>query len=269
MRLTSACCLLAAAVCAVPAGEPAADGWTGPASAWTLTGSTPIAVAVAVVEVPAGIGPSTEARLTVAGGGAPVTATQALRPGRHELRAVVGAGATAACAIGLSWSRTMVLPAPDGRTVAARVLRVALEPVAAAPSGWSADADIVATGGPIGLGAGWQPLETWQGDRFRWIGGTVELALAAAGSAGTATLTLDAEPGPGTGGRPARLAIADRHGRQIDVVEVAGRQRADLLIPAAALAEQPLRLRVLNGGAATTGDPRILDLRVLRLTWTP
>ena len=69
MRLTSACCLLAAAAFAVPAGEPAADGWTGPASAWTLTGSTPIAVAVAVVEVPAGIGPSTEARLTVAGGG--------------------------------------------------------------------------------------------------------------------------------------------------------------------------------------------------------
>jgi hypothetical protein len=234
---------------------PAVDGWMNSNAVWTLYQSTPSAVLAVRLLVPAEVGTNT-VQAVIDGAAIPA---QSFSPGEHEFRYAV-VGATGERTVSLTWNQTKALPAPDNRLVSARILRIALDPVQAVPSQWSPHADIALPGGPIGLGAGWQPLETWQ----------LVLVSASAGSPEhTGTLTLDAQPGAGTSGKPTQVQVLDNAGNLVDKIEIDKRMRIDLLITTKAMAAQPLSLIVVNGGSTTNEDPRKLDLQVFSLSWAP
>jgi hypothetical protein len=247
-----------------PPGETLAnDGWMGTTASWSLQQSSPTAILAIRCLAPGEAGPNT---LQVHVDGQKV-ATHAVTPGERDLRCVL-VGTVGVRSVTLAWDHSSALPAPDNRHVAARIFRIAIDPIQATPSQWTPDADIVPAGGPVGLGSGWQPLETWQGSTFRWLSGTCQIAVVAGGDR-TGTLTLDAQPGTGTKLKPAEVHLIDREGNLVDKVEVDSRMRFDLLIPPKALAAQPLALVVVNGGATTKEDPRSLDLQVFSCSWTP
>ena len=239
----------------------ASDGWVGTTTSWALRQSSPTAILAIRCMVPAEVGSN---MLQVHLDGNKI-ASHAVDPGEHDLRFAI-VGAIAERSVTLDWDRSSSLPAPDGRQVSARILRIAIDPIQGSASEWTPDTDIIARGGPVGLGFGWQPLETWQGNAFRWLSGSCEIAIVVDG-AGAGILTLDAQPGTGTKMKPAEVHLLDRDGNLVDRVEISSRMRGDLLVPTKAIESQPLSLTVINGGATTKDDPRSLDLQVFSCTW--
>jgi hypothetical protein len=235
----------------------------GTTASWSLHQSSPTGILTIRCLVPGEVGPNT---LQVHVDGQKL-ATHKVSPGECDLRCAL-VGSPGDRSVTLAWDHSSALPAPDSRHVAARILRIAIDPIQATPSQWTPDADIAPAGGPVGLGSGWQPLETWQGSTFRWLSGTCQIAVVTGGER-TGTLTLDAQPGTGTNLKPAQVHLLDREGNLVDKVEIDSRMRFDLLIPPKALSAQPLALVVVNGGATTKDDPRSLDLQVFSCTWTP
>ena len=248
-------------ICAFAGYALSSDGWVGTTASFALRQSSDTAILAIRCMVPGEVGSNT---LQVRVDGENV-GTHTLSPGEHDLRCVL-VGTSGNRSVTLAWDRSASLPPPDSRQVSARILRIAIDPIQVAASQWMPESDIVVTGGPVGLGSGWQPLETWQGSTFRWLSGACQIAVVSS-SDGTGTLTLDAQPGTGTNLKPAQLQLLDRDGNVVDKVDIDSRMRVDLLVPPEAIAAQPLSLVVINGGATTKVDSRSLDLQVFSCTW--
>lgn len=246
---------------------PGPDGWSGGEVQFTLSQGTPVAPLVVRGLVP-GLGdtPFTP-ELTVQVDGQDLI-KQIVGPGDFEIRAISTAAAGKHQVV-VRFSEVRALPAPDGRKIGGRLTQVGFEALQAAPATWRASgeaADLVPAGGSIGLGSGWLPFETFQGESFRWIGAEAQLAVIPGQEM---AITLTAEPGPSLAGRPCELRVTDRAGHLIDKLYIPRKGSYDLILPALAAESQPIRFSVAGPLIPVPGDGRMLGLRVLAITPRP
>lgn len=189
-----------------------------------------------------------------------VVARQSLGLGEFTLEAQVPA-MPGTHRIDLTFGNPQILPAGDGRAIGARLSFAGFAPEAARRA---VGTDIVAGGTEVQLGSGWQVLETFQNETFRWVTNDAQVLIAAP-RAGTRRLAITLASGPGLEGKSFILQARDPSGRRVSAVEVRGRQTVELLLPVEA-GGNDFRLHVDGGGHATPGkDPRILNFRVFRI----
>jgi hypothetical protein len=258
--------LFAGLLAAVETGPPATDGWCGQSVQVVLGQPGVIAPLVIQGMVPALGQGEFQPVLCVTVDGQEVSRSP-VGPGAFELRAVV-IGAAEVRHVSLSFSETRRLPAPDARAVAARIDRITLEPLGPGGNTWlrggfGGGTDVVIEGGPIGLGKGWYPYETYQGVSFRWMGNEAEICIRPDVEC---RLAIEAEAGPTTSGGTCDLRIIDHGGRLVDKVRIGNRAVYEVLVPALAASAQPLRLRIDGVPARTPGDRRTLGMRVFAIT---
>jgi hypothetical protein len=190
-------------------------------------------------------------------------ARRTLGPGDFQIAAPVE-GEPGKRRIEVGFSRTQELPGADGRAVGARLQFLGFEPASAAVR--EGPADIIASPG-MQLGEGWEPLETFRNETFRWVDNDAQLVVTPF-KGEDANLLVTLEPGPSTG-RPMVLKVLDASGRQIDAVRVQRRQTVELLLPVEAGKPNEFRLHVDGGGKPALNDPRILNFRVFRIESAP
>jgi hypothetical protein len=118
------------------------------------------------------------------------------------------------------------------------------------------------------IGHGWYPLETFDGETFRWVDNDAEIVVTEP-SGTRERLRLEVAPGPGLSAQPFELQVLDESGQVVATAEVEGRETIEVALPLVAGKGQIFRLHVEGGGqqAASNRDPRILNFRVFRLGW--
>ncbi|HSP45439.1 MAG TPA: hypothetical protein VLO30_05565, partial [Chthoniobacterales bacterium] len=93
-------------------------------------------------------------------------------------------------------------PAPnDARVLNFRVFKVTFVP---------ALIDVLPPQIAAKLGSGWYPLETFNGETFRWAGNDAKISID--DPDGVNTLLLEVEPGPGVSSKPFVLRVLDDSG---------------------------------------------------------
>ena len=109
------------------------------------------------------------------------------------------------------------------------------------------------------LGPGWYPLETFNGETFRWAGENAKISVPEAPE--TKSLLLEIEPGPGVNSKPFTLRVLDESGVQISETPV--KTRETVLIP---LDKAPLTLTLHaeGGGKLIGSDKRVMNFRVFQ-----
>ena len=163
--------------------------------------------------------------------------------------------------ISMAFSKPQTLPGADGRSIGAKLAFVGFEPKTVKRRTGS---DIVRQGHGIRLGTGWDVLETFNKETFRWVSNDAQVLVMGL-QPGTRRLSITAQPGPGLGGKPLVLKVTDASGRQVDVAEFPKRATAELFVPVEAGKETEFRLHVDGGGAAAAKDPRTLNFRVFEI----
>lgn len=165
--------------------------------------------------------------------------------------------------IDLVFGAAQQLPAGDGRAIGARLTFAGFEPVPARRPGGGAE--IVERGAGVRLGSGWDILETFKNETFRWVANDAQI-LVTAPQRGARRLSIALETGPGFEGRPFVLRVLDASGRQVDAAEVRGRDTVELFLPVEAGQDNDFRLHVDRGGKLLPGgDSRIMNFRVFQI----
>jgi len=118
-------------------------------------------------------------------------------------------------------------------------------------------ADVVPPG--YRIGTGWYPLETFNGESFRWINND---AVVEASQSANPALRLEVEPGPGLEMKPFMLQVLHQTGAPITTLEVRNRQQIEIKLPADAKLPLKMKLHVEGGGRASPGDARVMNFRV-------
>ena len=151
--------------------------------------------------------------------------------------------------------------AGDTRTLNFRVFRAGLQAAAAksAPAN-----DVAAATDVIQLGANWYPQESMGADHFRWVDNDAVISISDPRALAKG-LTIELEPGPGIKKKPMVLQVLDSTGRQVQAVEVTGRQTVNVFPPVTAKKPLEYRLHVDGGGQKISSDPRILNFRVFNI----
>jgi hypothetical protein len=141
------------------------------------------------------------------------------------------------------------LLASEPRVLDFRVYRIGLEPE---PN------DVVAVASGCRVGDAWNPVEHWDGLRFRWVENDARIIV----DADEATvLELDLEPGPGMGGEPLTLRAHDGGGRTLGSYCLGSRQRIAVPLPPELERPFDVVLHCDGGGIATAGETRVLNFR--------
>jgi len=118
--------------------------------------------------------------------------------------------------------------------------------------------------GALALGAGWYPLETDTGTRFRWAKNDAVI-YAAAMTPRVHKLTMMIEPGPGVGSRPFQLHVFGNSDTALAHPTVLGRQNLNIELPQGVRAVHRVRLHVDGGGYPAPNDPRVMNFRVFEI----
>lgn len=127
---------------------------------------------------------------------------------------------------------------------------------------WSAH-ELPANG--IYLGRGWYGLERDNEGSFRWLKTNGEIVITRPN--GTArSFVLDVEPGPGQRERPFELKLVNEQDETLDRVALAARQKATFRVQPSGAQAAIFRL-IAPKGEPTPEDPRILNVRVRRISW--
>ena len=108
------------------------------------------------------------------------------------------------------------------------------------------------------LGTGWYPLETFNGETFRWAGNDAKIVVSDPG--GLKNLLLEIEPGPGVNSKPFVLRVLDDAGAQVTEADIKSRRSVAVPLDGAA----SLTLHAEGGGKKTGSDERILNFRVFQ-----
>lgn len=109
------------------------------------------------------------------------------------------------------------------------------------------------------LGSGWYPLETFNGETFRWAGEDAKIAVPESPS--VKSLLLEIEPGPGVNSKSFTLRVLNESGVQISETEVKTRQVVEIPLDGAPLT---LTLHAEGGGKLIGSDKRIMNFRVFQ-----
>jgi hypothetical protein len=234
------------------------DGWVAETAAVNLEHPAGRRVLVVRGTVPEIDRPEFRTNLRVSIDGREV-ARQPLGTGDFSIEAPAGEAAGRR-RVTLAFDSSQQLPDGDGRTVAARLSFLGFEyPSAKSRLG----AEIVHAPG-VRLGSGWNTLETFKNETFRWVANDAQFFVEAAAPE-RRRFRLTVEPGPGVGGKPFVLEIRDASGRQVDAVEVRRRETVQLFVPLEGGRENEFRFHVEGGGRSAPNDQRILNFRVLRI----
>ncbi len=141
-------------------------------------------------------------------------------------------------------------PAPnDTRVLNFRVFKVTYMP---------ALVDVLAPEAGAKLGPGWYPLETFNGETFRWAGNDAKIAIENPGTA--KNLLLELEPGPGVNSKPFVLRVLNDSGVQVTEAEVKARRVVAIPLDGAS----SLTLHAEGGGKKIGSDDRIMNFRVFQ-----
>ena len=151
--------------------------------------------------------------------------------------------------------------AGDTRTLNFRVFRAALQAAVAKPA---ATNDVIASDDVVQLGANWYPPESFGSDHFRWVDNDAVISISDPRTLAKG-LTIDLEPGPGIKKKPMVLRVMDSAGRQVQAMEITGRQLVNVFPPLVAKRPLEYRLHVDGGGQKIGSDPRILNFRVFKI----
>lgn len=108
------------------------------------------------------------------------------------------------------------------------------------------------------LGSGWYPLETFNGETFRWAGEDASITIAEVG--GDKMLLLEVEPGPGVNSKPFVLRVLNDAGVQITEAHVNKRQVVAIPLEG----PMSLTLHAEGGGKQIGSDKRIMNFRVFQ-----
>ena len=110
-------------------------------------------------------------------------------------------------------------------------------------------------------GEGWYPLETFNGETFRWASNDAKIEIA--DPAELKTLQLEIEPGPGVESKPFTLRVFEDSGVQIAETEIVTRQSVSIPVDGTGR-EGPLSISLhADGGDRRIGsDQRIMNFRV-------
>jgi hypothetical protein len=123
--------------------------------------------------------------------------------------------------------------------------------------------DIV-SGIDMALGSGWDRLETYRGESFRWVSNDAVLYVATLRRLDY-QVQLQIEPGPGVGLRPFTLKVNEADGKTLASVAVKGRHHVSFTIPAGEPKVHAITLRTNEGGKPSPNDPRVLNFRVFKI----
>lgn len=114
----------------------------------------------------------------------------------------------------------------------------------------------------VHLGANWYPLESYEGQTFRWIENDAQIQITPFVPE-QADLFMTVEPGPGMGGSTCQLQLLDADGHSVAEATFDARKTVRLTLPKPLRRDVTYRLHVVGGGApSSNGDPRILNFRV-------
>jgi hypothetical protein len=116
--------------------------------------------------------------------------------------------------------------------------------------------EIVPPESGVTVGAGWHPLETFNGATFRWAGNEAVLQAPKPTSGGK--ICLDVESGPGMEFAPFDLAVADGSGRVLKTITIGKRQIIELPLEGGT---STLRLKASREGKPMPGDARVMNYR--------
>lgn len=115
---------------------------------------------------------------------------------------------------------------------------------------------------PVLLGNGWYDYETYQGERFRWVGRGAEVVVAP----GAAALMVEVERGAGLGAVKTELQLSDAAGSVLVSTPLpVGRGVVRLPLPAMH-GVTTYRLQIPVAASPTPGDRRLLNFRVFKIS---
>jgi hypothetical protein len=129
-------------------------------------------------------------------------------------------------------------------------------------------ADITAGSCDLNLGEGWYPVESYQGERFRWVDNDAKIEVWSDFD-GAESITLELEPGPGLDGTALNLTILDGYECEIKRVEITRRATIAVSLPVHAGQPNVFQLHSNGGGKSIAGDHRILNFRVFHIGREP
>jgi hypothetical protein len=170
--------------------------------------------------------------------------------GRQPMSFVLPAGEPAVHALTLHTEDGGKTSPNDPRVLNFRLFKIAVSRMSA---------DVLPAGAGYKLGTGWYPLETFNGESFRWVNND---AAVEAGASAKRALRLEIEPGPGFDMQPFKLHVLDQMGAPLAAFDVRARQFIELNVPDDVVLPTTLRLHVEGGGKTSPGDSRIMNFRV-------
>lgn len=125
----------------------------------------------------------------------------------------------------------------------------------------------VQTDTKIKLGQGWETLETFAGERFRWAGGKTDLVLIGNDKDETVEVSIDLEPGPSLGQRSLVLKVIDSEGRKImETPKIKERSKVRFSVGCQKKHNTVVTLLVDSENLAIPNDKRILNYRVFQVS---
>jgi hypothetical protein len=164
----------------------------------------------------------------------------------------------------LSPTEQYVIGTATGEVLLARKQRTSGGGVRIVKSSVTETADITASPGDLSLGEGWYPVESYQGERFRWVDNDAKIEVWSDFD-GAESISVELEPGPGQAGAALNMTILDGYGCEIKRVEISNRQTIPISLPVHARQTNVFLLHSNGGGKPIAGDPRILNFRVFHI----
>ncbi len=115
------------------------------------------------------------------------------------------------------------------------------------------------------LGSGWYPLETFNGETFRWASNDAKIKISE--HDGTESFLIQLEPGPGVGSKPFVLRVLNDAGSQITEAKIKSRQTVSVPLSGASKEKAiSLTLHAEGGGKTVGSDARVMNFRVFQYT---
>jgi hypothetical protein len=118
----------------------------------------------------------------------------------------------------------------------------------------------------IVTGNNWYPVETHNGDTFRWVHNDAELIIAAP-SGKYSKICMEIEAGPSLGRTSFLLEVKDFRGRIVAEAGVLNRAVISFDVPLSYNETSIFRLYVDSDDLDIPGDTRIMNFRIFSLGW--